>query len=85
MGTLEAYTPSCSIASDREADHAELAPRFQLTGDEVLEYREAFERYAGAERWVVPGGDRTIASFADHISHMLKFSGLAADSPELRA
>lgn len=55
------------------------------TGDEVLDYREALERYAGAEQIVVQGGDHSFASFADHLPHILKFSGLRADAPEMRA
>jgi predicted esterase YcpF (UPF0227 family) len=46
------------------------------TGDELLDYREAVERYAGARQIVVPGGDHTLQSFPTHIPLVLKFAGL---------
>jgi predicted esterase YcpF (UPF0227 family) len=45
------------------------------TGDEVLDYRRAVERYAGAEQVVVPGGDHTLQSFAQHLPRILEFAG----------
>jgi uncharacterized protein len=44
------------------------------TGDEVLDYRRAVERYAGAEQVVVPGGDHSLQSFPQHLSRILEFS-----------
>ena len=44
------------------------------TGDEVLDYRRAVERYAGAEQVVVPGGDHSLQSFAQHLARILDFS-----------
>jgi predicted esterase YcpF (UPF0227 family) len=44
------------------------------TGDEVLDYRRAVERYAGAEQIVVPGGDHSLQSFPQHLAHILEFS-----------
>ena len=44
------------------------------TGDEVLDYRQAVERYAGAEQVVVPGGDHSLQSFPQHLSRILEFS-----------
>jgi uncharacterized protein len=46
------------------------------TGDEVLDYRRAVERYAGAEQVVVQGGDHSLASFPQHLSRILSFCGL---------
>ena len=46
------------------------------TGDEVLDYREAVERYAGAKQVVVPGGDHSLKSFAAHVGLILEFAGL---------
>lgn len=46
------------------------------TGDEVLDYREAVDRYAGATQVVVPGGDHTLRSFPEHIPLILDFAGL---------
>ena len=45
------------------------------TGDEVLDYRRAVERYAGAEQIVVQGGDHTLQSFPQHLPRILKFAG----------
>ena len=47
------------------------------TGDEVLDYRRALERYAGAQQVVVPGGDHSLRSFEDHLPRILRFAGLA--------
>jgi predicted esterase YcpF (UPF0227 family) len=46
------------------------------TGDEVLDYRRAVERYAGAEQIVVPGGDHSLQSFPRHLPRILAFAGL---------
>jgi uncharacterized protein len=48
------------------------------TGDELLDYREAVEKYAGSRQVVVPGGDHTLQSFSEHIPLLLEFAGLAA-------
>lgn len=45
------------------------------TGDEVLDYRRAVERYAGAEQVVVRGGDHTLQSFPAHLDRILSFAG----------
>ena len=45
-------------------------------GDEVLDYRRAVERYAGAEQIVVQGGDHTLQSFPEHIGRILAFAGI---------
>jgi predicted esterase YcpF (UPF0227 family) len=47
------------------------------TGDEVLDYRKAAERYAGCEQVVVQGGDHSLQSFSGHLPHILRFAGLA--------
>src|SRR5262245_18983285 len=48
-----------------------LTPRRYLliveTGDEVLDYRPAVERYAGAEQRIIPGGDHSLQSFPQHL------------------
>jgi uncharacterized protein len=44
------------------------------TGDEVLDYRRALERYAGAAQIVVPGGDHGLQSFPQHLARILEFS-----------
>lgn len=48
------------------------------TGDEVLDYRLAVEKYAGAEQIVVDGGDHSLRSYPAHIDRILRFAGLAA-------
>ena len=55
-----------------------LTPRRYLllveTGDEVLDYRRAVERYAGAEQVVIEGGDHSLQSFPRHLQRILEFS-----------
>jgi hypothetical protein len=46
------------------------------TGDEVLDYRRAVARYAGAEQAVVTGGDHSLQSFREHLGRILRFAGL---------
>ncbi len=46
------------------------------TGDEVLDYRQALARYAGAEQVVIQGGDHSLASFPQHLPRILEFCGL---------
>jgi uncharacterized protein len=48
------------------------------TGDEVLDYRQAVERYAGAEQLVVQGGDHSLQSFPQHLPRILEFSRAAS-------
>ena len=45
------------------------------TGDEVLDYRQALERYAGAEQLVIQGGDHSLRSFPEHLPRILRFAG----------
>ena len=44
------------------------------TGDEVLDYRRAVKRYAGAGKLVVDGGDHSLQSFPRHLPRILEFS-----------
>lgn len=48
------------------------------TGDEVLDYRKAVSRYAGAEQIVIPGGDHSLQSFPRHLPRILQFAGVRA-------
>ncbi len=48
------------------------------TGDDVLDYRKALERYRGAEQVVIQGGDHSLQSFPQHLPRILAFAGLAA-------
>jgi len=54
------------------------------TGDEVLDYREAVEKYAGAQQVVEQGGDHSFMRFSDHIEQILAFAGLAVEAPSRR-
>lgn len=54
-------------------------PRYFLlveTGDEVLDYRAAVSRYAGGQQRIIPGGDHSLQSFAEHIPAILEFAGM---------
>ena len=44
------------------------------TGDEVLDYREAVEYYAGALQEVVRGGDHSMVSFPEHIPEIVEWA-----------
>jgi len=46
------------------------------TGDEVLDYRKAVQRYAGADQVVIEGGDHSLQSFPQHLPRILEFAGL---------
>jgi predicted esterase YcpF (UPF0227 family) len=46
------------------------------TGDEVLDYRHAVARYAGAAQVVIEGGDHALQSFPQHLARILAFAGL---------
>jgi uncharacterized protein len=50
------------------------------TSDELLDYREAVQRYDGAKQVVVQGGDHTLQSFPEHIPLILEFAGLTRDA-----
>jgi len=52
------------------------------TGDEVLDYRVAVERYQGARQLVIQGGCHSLMSFPEHIPMILEFAGMA--SPKAR-
>ena len=47
------------------------------TGDEVLDYRHATARYAGANQLVVQGSDHGFAQFEHYLDHVLAFAGIA--------
>ncbi|MBC7778820.1 MAG: esterase [Proteobacteria bacterium] len=48
------------------------------TGDEVLDWRQAVEKYSGVQQVIVEGGDHGFASFTDHVDTILRFAGLLA-------
>ena len=47
------------------------------TLDELLDYREAVEKYRGARQIVIEGGDHSLTSFPEHIPLILEFAQLA--------
>jgi predicted esterase YcpF (UPF0227 family) len=46
------------------------------TGDEVLDYRQAVEKYAGARQTVIEGGDHSFQHFPDFLDAIIDFAGL---------
>ena len=46
------------------------------TGDEVLDYRHAVARYAGARQTVHPGGNHGFSRWDDYLDAVLAFAGL---------
>lgn len=43
------------------------------TGDEVLDYRAAVQKYRGAKQLVIEGGDHGFSTFADHLDALFYF------------
>lgn len=46
------------------------------TGDEVLDYRDAVAKYAGARQTVLAGGDHGFSRWTDYLDGVLEFAGL---------
>lgn len=46
------------------------------TGDELLDYRHAVAKYAGARQTVIEGGDHGFQHFGDYLDAILDFAGL---------
>jgi hypothetical protein len=63
-------------ALEVETIHPERYLLLAEAGDEVLDYRHAVERYAGAQQLVLPGGDHSFSRFGDYIDTILHFAGL---------
>lgn len=47
-------------------------------GDELLDWREAYAHYAGADMRLLDGGDHALSNFEQHIPGLLAFLGLAS-------
>ena len=47
------------------------------TGDEVLDYRSAVERYKGCRRIVIEGSDHGLADFETYVDTALEFCGVS--------
>lgn len=46
------------------------------TGDEVLDYRKAVERYRGCRQLVIEGGDHGFSDFDAYLDEVLEFCGM---------
>ncbi|MFN7086670.1 MAG: YqiA/YcfP family alpha/beta fold hydrolase [Burkholderiales bacterium] len=70
------------LAELRELETEAVTPERYLlmvrTGDEVLDYRQAVEKYRGARQMVIEGGDHGFGDFADYLDAVLAFCGVAA-------
>jgi len=68
------------IAELRGLEVAAITPERYLllveTGDEVLDYHHAVEKYRGARQLVIEGGDHGFGDFADYLDVVLKFCGV---------
>lgn len=47
------------------------------TGDEVLDYRDAVAKYAGARQTVLEGGDHGFSRWTDYLDEVIAFAGIA--------
>ena len=67
------------IAELRALEVDSIAPERYLllvaTGDEVLDYRHAVEKYRGARQLVIEGGDHGFSDFAHYLDTVLAFGG----------
>ena len=68
------------IEALRELENIVITPERYLllveTGDELLDYRKAVERYAGARQIIIEGGDHSFTHFNDLIPQLIEFAGL---------
>ena len=51
------------------------------TGDEVLDYRSAVERYRGCRQIVIEGSDHGLSDFARYVDAVLEFCGAGGGQP----
>ncbi len=68
-------------ALEVEALHPERYLLLVQTGDEVLDYREAVARFAGAQQIVIAGGDHGFQAFEKYLDAILAFAGMGAGKP----
>lgn len=62
-----------------EVERTTMPERYWLlveTGDELLDYRQAVAKYAGARQTVIEGGDHSFRCFDDFLDPILQFAGL---------
>ncbi|MGA9395409.1 MAG: YqiA/YcfP family alpha/beta fold hydrolase [Azonexus sp.] len=76
----EHFTFTAAHAAQLAAQVSQPTPgRYWLlseTGDEVLDWRQAAEFYAGNRQTVLQGGDHSFTRFAEFMPQILEFSGL---------
>lgn len=75
--TLEHIGELAALEVPRLSDPARLWLLVE-TGDEVLDYRQAVGKYAGARQTVIEGGDHSFRRFPEFIDAIIGFAGLAA-------
>lgn len=70
------------LAELRDFETGGITPQHYLllarTGDEVLDYRQAVEKYRGARQMVIEGGDHGFSDFADYLGMVLEFCGIVS-------
>lgn len=76
----EAFTFTEAHAAQLKAQVRRPTPeRYWLlaeTGDEVLDYRQAVDFYAGCRQTVLPGGDHGFTQFPGFVPQIIEFAGL---------
>ena len=50
------------------------------TGDEVLDYRQALEKFPNSPHIIVEGGSHGFQHFSDYIDHIFSFGQTASSS-----
>ncbi|WP_162300230.1 esterase YqiA [Salinivibrio sp. HTSP] len=80
--TQERYTlEAADIHALREIDvpvlsHPERFWLLQQEGDEVLDYRQAVEKFSASQQTVEPGGDHSFVGFERYCGDILQFLGI---------
>lgn len=78
--TGDRFTFTPAHAAQLRAQCVPLTPaRYWLwleEGDEVLDWRQAAEVYAGCRQMVLPGGDHSFTKFPEFIPQLLEFAGI---------
>ena len=62
-----------------EVSRISMPQRFWLlveSGDELLDYRLAMVKFAGARQTVLAGGDHSFTRWSDHLDDIIQFAGL---------
>lgn len=77
-GFVDALRAMAPPAITRPARYTLLAAQ----GDELLDWREMVERYAGATQRILPGGDHALSDFAAERAFVLRALGFDAAGPD---